>query len=109
MKTHAAPSGGVPWDTFGGCLGQFFLARRDYLYILVALRGVGAGGTTAPVTHFPRKTFPRPVLRLPPLGVECDPKTTRAALGLCHGCHRLLWTALVLLRTFFHTLLVGLV
>jgi len=43
MNTHAVPSGGFPWDTPGGHLGQFFPARREDLYLLVALRVVGGG------------------------------------------------------------------
>jgi len=92
MNTHAVPSGDFPWDTPGGRFGQFFPARREDSYLLVALRVVGGGGTTTPVTRFPRRTCPPgPTLRLPPLGVECHPKTTKAALGLCS---RLLLSAL---------------
>jgi len=84
MNTHAVPSGGFPWDTPGGRFGQFFPARREDLYLLVSLRVVGGGGTTAPVTRFPRSTCPLgPTLRPPPLGVECHPMTSTVALGLC--------------------------
>jgi len=58
MNTHAVPSGGFPRDTPGGRFGQFFPARREDLYLLVALRFVGGGGTTAPVTRFPRRPCP---------------------------------------------------
>ena len=51
MNTHAVPSGGFPWDTPGGRFGQFFPDRREDLYLLVALRVVGGGGTAAPVTR----------------------------------------------------------
>jgi len=84
MHTHAVPSGGFPWDTPGGRFGQFSPARLEDLYLLVSLRVVRRGGTTPPVTRFPRRTFPsRPALWLPPLGVECHPTTTTAVLGLC--------------------------
>jgi len=69
MNTHAVPSGGFPWDTPGGRFGQFFPALWEDLYLLVSLRVVGGGGTTAPDTRFPRRTcYPGPTLRLPPLG-----------------------------------------
>jgi len=84
MNTYAAPSGGFPWDTPGGRFGQFFPDRREDLYLLVALRVVRGGETTGPVTRFPRRTCPPGrTLQPPPLGVECHPMTTTAALGLC--------------------------
>jgi len=83
MNTRSVPSGGFPWGTPGGRLGQIFPARRGDLYLLVALRVVGGGGSTAPFTRLPRRTCPPgPTLRLPPLGVECHLTTTTAALGL---------------------------
>jgi len=84
MNTHAVPSWVFPWNTRGGRFSQLFPARREDLYFHVALRVVGGGGTTAPVSRFPRRTgHAGPTLQLPPLGVECRPTTTKAALDLC--------------------------
>jgi len=38
-NAHAVPSGGFPWDTPSGRLGQFFPASRKDLYLLAALLG----------------------------------------------------------------------
>jgi len=67
------------------------LSGEDF-YLLVSLRVVGGGGTTASVARFPRRTCPtRPNLPLLPMGVECLPKRTRAGLGSCIRLLRPAW------------------